>query len=95
MTKRDPLNILGKMKPFLFIFSLFTTFLMGQNPIEPPHWSELGLVKKTFVARYNIPKFQTGEKGFQEWIRFELNDYQAIQKLLKSGELKVNWTLRF
>ena len=92
MTKRDPLSILGKMKPFLLIFSLFPTFLMGQNPIEPPHWSELGLVKKTFVARYNIPKFQTGEKGFQEWIRFELNDYQAIQKLLKSGELEVNWT---
>ena len=92
MTKRDPLSILGKMKPFLLIFSLLPAFLMGQNPIEPPHWSELGLVKKTFVARYNIPKFQTDEKGFQEWIRFELNDYRAIQKLLKSGELEVNWT---
>ena len=44
------------------------------------------------MARYDIPKFQTDEKGFQEWIRFELNDYRAIQKLLKSGELEVNWT---
>ena len=28
MTKRDPLSILGKIKPFLLLFSLFPTFLI-------------------------------------------------------------------
>ena len=92
MIKRAPLSILDKIKPFLLILAFYPIFLTSQNVPEPPHWSELCLVKKTFVARYNIPKFQTGEKGFQEWIRFELNDYRMIQKLLKRGELKVNWT---
>jgi hypothetical protein len=79
------------MKNLIFILLLTPSVFWGQPPIEPPHWADMGLVKKTFVAHYTIPRFQTGENGFQEWIKFELNDYKKIQNLIKKGDLEVSW----
>jgi hypothetical protein len=79
------------MKNLFVILFLTPSVFWGQTPFEPPHWADLGAVKKTFVANYSIPQFQTGEKGFQEWLKFELKDYQTIQKLIKKGDLEVYW----
>lgn len=83
------------MNNFLFILLLTPSVFWGQEPLKPPYLPDADFQfyapKRTFVAVYTVPEFQTGKKGFQEWIKYELNDYKLIQKQIKQGDLKVSW----